>query len=799
MFTTSRTSALAEMSSATSISPMEVISALVSRNENQLNDFTNHQAFVQRVLSVSASTTSIVFVLAAFYCFLFIDPKRFVFRHHLIFFLLLFDLLKAVVLLLYPARVLTHDLAYYNDNFCQVVGFFSAFAIEGADIAILSFAIHTSLLIFKPNLTFKVTNGTSTRTEGGLYSYRWYIYGISFLLPGLLAGLAFLNPNRRGYDSFVCWCYLPQHPVWSRFVLSWVPRYCILIIIIGIYCAIYFHVIKEFKLLGGVFTTMHKRSKIVPSHSYQEEKPSFFSALKFLFDRIREFFIPELVLPDGDEEKLPKKEAEEESNHNQERPQLYDQEFHRQNLDNFRKRQKVIKKQMKSIFVYPIAYILLWLFPFILYITQVNYESTHKPIYWLNCMGAFMQPLFGFVDSLVFFYRERPWQHTILKTFEREYGSILSESLVNGSSSTSASQAESHSVASSGNQNATSPEKGAEETQFANYNANRSSIRRQSQVSSKQLRNQSLYSQKESLVIPSLVNIDEYPLWRRILSSLKLPFFALPTDENVLKLQLKELNKKLSQQQAGPRSSGSQIHDSLYPGGTGIYHYSNQSGQAGQGATSLGSGPKGPSDFSNILGGGSLDEGAFRQLDNFSFNKSGTTVGNAGGALVNVSNASFRSRAMSHISHASHGKSSRASIGSKRSSHGGASSRNRQLSFVDPHLKSDVPHESAEQHIASNSNTGVSNSGPQASHLAPPLAKTGYSFVTQKVHEKNTTPISGVHTPYASPRTSATLFGDGSGDSLKKSSNYSTNTIGERTSDSDDDLDFLQFLRQCRP
>lgn len=44
---------------------------------------------------------------------------------------------------------------YYDLNFCKVVGFFTALSIEGSDIAILSFAIHIALLVFKPNQTVK--------------------------------------------------------------------------------------------------------------------------------------------------------------------------------------------------------------------------------------------------------------------------------------------------------------------------------------------------------------------------------------------------------------------------------------------------------------------------------------------------------------------------------------------------------------------------------------------------------------------------------------------------------------------
>ncbi len=132
-----------------------------------------------------------------------------IFRHQLITFLLLFDFIKAIILLLYPSRVITHSTSYFDSHFCQVVGFFTAMSIEGADIAILAFAVHTYLLIFKPGLTTKVKN--STRLEGGLYKYRYYVYVLSFIIPVFMASLAFIGV---GYISLVCWCYLPQQPVW---------------------------------------------------------------------------------------------------------------------------------------------------------------------------------------------------------------------------------------------------------------------------------------------------------------------------------------------------------------------------------------------------------------------------------------------------------------------------------------------------------------------------------------------------------------------------------------------------------
>lgn len=487
--------------------------------ENQAAKFSYHQAYVQRVLAVASSTTSIVFCLVAFYFFLAIDPRRLVFRHQLIFFLIFFDLLKAVILLLYPSRVLTHLTAYFNDRFCQVVGFFSATAIEGADIAILSFAVHTFLLIFQPQLSVKVHN--SNRTEGGLYRFRYYVYVLSFIIPLFLASLAFIN--HAGYSSFVCWCYLPQQPIWYRLVLSWVPRYVIVVLIFTVYGSIYFHVIREFKTLGGVFTTIH-RLRAHNALLALQSRPSFISALTYFLAAVRDRIFPKLVLPETNlttkntrsSNVAPKKLKNSSSSSSNDNSTgspvrlhidteniLSDPEIQAANLENFRKRQKIIEKQMKSIFIYPFAYIFLWLFPFILQITQFSFEEHHHAIYWLNCMGAFMQPLNGFIDVLVFFYREQPWEYTIMKNFEKEHESKIDSLVHTHNAFKKHSSADTSSVATSARLT------------------------------------------KNSLSASMGVDISRYPKWRQYFSKLHLPLFKLPTEDNVAKFQIRYLNNKI--------------------------------------------------------------------------------------------------------------------------------------------------------------------------------------------------------------------------------------------------------------
>lgn len=481
---------------------------------NQIETFTDREVLVQRILATSAACASIALCTLGVYSFLAIDPRRLIFRHQLISFLLFFDLLKALVLLLYPTRVLSRSLAYFNNHFCQVVGFFTATAIEGADIAILAFAVHTYLLIFHPGLSTKVNN--TNRMEGGLYKYRYFVYVLSFLIPLVLASLAYINNS--GYTSLVCWCYLPQQPLAFRLALSWVPRYCILIVIMVIYCLIYFHVIREFKTLGGVFTTIHR------AHTQAldpDSKPSFFSAFIYFFRDVQARFIPQWTLPEGEQgsrrqSSLSRKSeamAEDSSDERQDADLeqnstpihvdteniVFDPGMHAANLAKFRKRQKIIEKQMKSIFIYPFAYCFIWLFPFILFITQIHYEEQHGPIFWINCMGAFMQPFNGFVNTLVFFYREQPWRYTIKRNFEKEHATRLDNILVSA------------------------PKQ---------YDAE------SMPTSARWTRN--------SLGIGSVVEVETYPQWRQWLSMLRLPLFILPSEDSVERFQSRFLAAKMA-------------------------------------------------------------------------------------------------------------------------------------------------------------------------------------------------------------------------------------------------------------
>lgn len=354
-----------------------------------------------------------------------------VFRHHLICLLLLFDFGKAVVLLWYPARVLLVPSAYNNVNFCEVVGFFTSSFIEGADIAVLVLAIHTALLIFKKY----------TGTEGGLYKYRNYVYGINFFLPLIAASLAFIDKGRHSYKPLITWCYLPVRPLWYRLVLSWVPRYIVLGSILVIYLSIYFYVKFEYRKVVNAY----KQSQSYITKTNDNSNLSLFARFKNMFktsttrdnashkthfsakrcairvaSRMCQFLsnFPGLSF-------LEPQNLFHENKSNPQNMEMAIQGFQKDAMANFQARRSMIERQIRTIFLYPIAYLLLWIAPFATHILQYRTDAKHSTVYWISCIAAFMQPFNCTVDTLVFCIRERPWLDHEEVIFTRKNAEII--------------------------------------------------------------------------------------------------------------------------------------------------------------------------------------------------------------------------------------------------------------------------------------------------------------------------------------------------------------------------------------
>lgn len=158
--------------------------------------FTAPELLRLRGIAITSSSISILAAAVGFLYITGIDQRRRVFRHNLVFFLIVCDFLKALVLLIYPVVILARNDVYGMPAFYNTLGWLSAFAIEGADFAIAIFAIHFALLIFVPS--WKWQNRSTGNMEGGLYRMRHSLYPVTFLVPMILASLAFV-----GFNTFI--------------------------------------------------------------------------------------------------------------------------------------------------------------------------------------------------------------------------------------------------------------------------------------------------------------------------------------------------------------------------------------------------------------------------------------------------------------------------------------------------------------------------------------------------------------------------------------------------------------------
>lgn len=306
--------------------------------------FTNSQLNALRILAIVASSISILACLITWYTYWAIHPQRKKFRHQLIIFLIIFDFLKSLATLLYPAISMVRNTTEIGPKTINFLGFFTALAIEGGDLAILSFAIHTLLIIFFP------------RKTGGLYFIRYYVYVLSIVGPAIMASLAFINDV--GYVELDIWCYLPERPKWYRLVLSWGPRYGIMLAILIIYCTIYFYVISQLKKL----------------EKQQVQQQTLSSTMNTNFNL-------QANLQNDNQEKL-------------------------------KTRYKVIARQTKIIFLYPLAYFILWIIPLVSNSLRLELKSN----FGIAVISAFITPFNGTIDTLVYLYREKPWTLTYSKT-----------------------------------------------------------------------------------------------------------------------------------------------------------------------------------------------------------------------------------------------------------------------------------------------------------------------------------------------------------------------------------------------
>ncbi|CAI4323091.1 AEL_collapsed_G0008430.mRNA.1.CDS.1 [Saccharomyces cerevisiae] len=506
--------------------------------------FTAPQLLQLRIIAITASAVSLIAGCLGMFFLSKMDKRRKVFRHDLIAFLIICDFLKAFILMIYPMIILINNSVYATPAFFNTLGWFTAFAIEGADMAIMIFAIHFAILIFKPN--WKWRNKRSGNMEGGLYKKRSYIWPITALVPAILASLAFINynklnddsdttiildnnnynfpdsPRQGGYKPWSAWCYLPPKPYWYKIVLSWGPRYFIIIFIFAVYLSIYIFITSESKRIKAqigdlnhdVLEEEKEKKKLFGLGHWGKAKWYFRSYFKLpllhLLRNLKNFFTISFIDPNeetddsgssngtfnfgessneiptlfrktntGSDENVsasggvrlldynsakpldmskyamseqpdlernnpfdcenditlnPSELVSKQKEHNVtfsvENEGLdtrknrcenssftnVQQHFQAQTYKQMKKRRAQIQKNLRAIFIYPLSYIGIWLFPIIADALQYKHEIKHGPTMWVTYIDTCVRPLSCLVDVIVYLFKEKPWNYSWAKT-----------------------------------------------------------------------------------------------------------------------------------------------------------------------------------------------------------------------------------------------------------------------------------------------------------------------------------------------------------------------------------------------
>lgn len=322
----------------------------------------------------------------------------------------------------------------------------------------LCIAVHSALQVFRPS---------NTVHSDGLYPYRYHVYVGALLIPATMAALAFVNPQ-WGYMSQGPYCSLPLRPFWYRLALQWIPRYLITITILGLAIAIYAHVGFEFRALSiSVKEAKPSISTITPIISV--ESPENGSAIgpemsQYQSSQFRRgssvvsvvgasrrasgvasvdshtniandaargspvpgssytvdhwYMLPQLQtcntvnttnassVEKGNE--APSNNSEDNSDGNT--SPFSDAPSQHLQRQVAQKRAR-IHRQLRLMFIYPIVYVLVWLFPFINHCLFYKDQFTLRPVYWLSMINVICVTSMGAIDCLVFSLRERPWRH----------------------------------------------------------------------------------------------------------------------------------------------------------------------------------------------------------------------------------------------------------------------------------------------------------------------------------------------------------------------------------------------------
>lgn len=246
-----------------------------------------------------------------------------------------------------------------------------------ADLAVLLLITHVSFQILPPLCI--------SRSQDGLWRLRYWLLGVSVLLPTANALIPFFRmPKDIAYNFDGIYCSVFSGSLWLSLALSWIPRYILWLYLLG--------------LLLRLYVYIHAQSSERPRESID----STGSAVSFVVENN--------VTACSKDERMSG-----DVSHAVDRPRSgpTGQRSSNASLRTLGSGIQKPRNQFRAVAFYPIFYVLAWLVPFS---AQVAALSTGKSInagYGLRVAAVCCVSSLGVIDVLIFCSKEKPWRYGI--------------------------------------------------------------------------------------------------------------------------------------------------------------------------------------------------------------------------------------------------------------------------------------------------------------------------------------------------------------------------------------------------
>ena len=341
--------------------------------------FTSRVATMLQILALVVGVPSSVCGIINILLITNLHKNHFKFRHTILTIVFTVDFLKCVLFTIYTILQISHYNIFDEPVAYNTLGYFTHIMLTSADAMALFLTWHFAVLIFLPN--WRVYSKKTNSYEGGLFSFRYYIYGITIFYSFLVSSLVLININTPidlssenvtisktkgliklthtsklgGYKPYATIISVPQTPFYYSLFFSWLFRYVALLSILVVFLAIY---------LSYVMQTMKIRKRL--------------------------------------------KNLSNDSNDSENQIDIIRLEFSDMVITEFNKNRQKFKKQLNTIFLYPLSYFLLWLVPLVENVEQKFHDLRHGPILPITIIVALCHPANCLFDLLIFFIIEKP-------------------------------------------------------------------------------------------------------------------------------------------------------------------------------------------------------------------------------------------------------------------------------------------------------------------------------------------------------------------------------------------------------